>query len=574
MGRVAILSEELINQIAAGEVVERPASVVKEIAENSIDAGASTIRVALVEGGLSRIAINDDGGGMSREDASLSVLRHATSKLKNLEGLSGVLTKGFRGEGLSAIAAVSRLTLTTAEGGAKLGTRVRVEGGGPPQIEDAPPAPGTWVEVADLFFNTPARRKFMKRVQTELSHAQDAVLRLALSHPEISFFLEHEGRTLFSSPAASQDLRDRIAAALGAGIESHLIPLEERQLGISVSGYLASPEVSLPNARGIYTFVNRRYIRDRGLNHAIGRALQETLPPGRHPVVLLFLEMDPHSVDVNVHPQKLEVRFAVPRLVYDAVFAALSKAARNDPDPLASEGTIPEPVVGSHYAMAVENFLTRAQDASWGGGLAQLLPKAGINQMPPPGYFSSLRYLGLLGRRFWICEGTGGTLAVIDPHAVAERVAMHSLVRAADPNRKQVLQRSLFTAAIELSAAEIQVITRHSGWLEKLGFEIEPFGGSTVVVKSAPAEFFIEHPAELVRAVATELSGSPSLAPQEVIAQVIACHAGGAPKPTTDHEEVQQLLRRLEEVDFEAKCRHQEVVLFQIPFLELERRAR
>jgi len=261
-------------------------------------------------------------------------------------------------------------------------------------------------------------------------------------------------------------------------------------------------------------------------------------------------------------------------MVYDAVFAALSKAARNDPDPLASEGTIPEPVVGSHYAMAVENFLTRAQDASWGGGLAQLLPKAGINQMPPPGYFSSLRYLGLLGRRFWICEGTGGTLAVIDPHAVAERVAMHSLVRAADPNRKQVLQRSLFTAAIELSAAEIQVITRHSGWLEKLGFEIEPFGGSTVVVKSAPAEFFIEHPAELVRAVATELSGSPSLAPQEVIAQVIACHAGGAPKPTTDHEEVQQLLRRLEEVDFEAKCRHPEVVVFQIPFLELERRTR
>jgi DNA mismatch repair protein MutL len=574
VGRVAILSEELINQIAAGEVVERPASVVKEIAENSIDAGARTIRVALLEGGLSRIEIRDDGGGMSREDARLSVVRHATSKLRDLDGLSAVLTKGFRGEGLSAIAAVSRLTLTTAEEGAKLGTRVRVEGGGLAQIEDAPPAPGTWVEVADLFFNTPARRKFMKRVQTELSHAQDALLRLALSHPEVSFFLEHEGRMLFSSPAASQNLRDRIGAALGPGIEPHLIPLEERQLGISVSGYLASPEVSLPNARGIYTFVNRRYIRDRGLNHAIGRAMQDTLPPGRHPVAVVFLEMDPHSVDVNVHPQKLEVRFAAPRMVYDAVFAALSKAARGEPDPLGSDGILSEPLAGSHYAMAVENFLTRAQEASWGGGLEQVLPKAGINQKPPPGYFSSLRYLGLLGRRFWICEGAGGTLAVIDPHAAAERVAMHSLVRAADPNRKQVLQRSLFTAAIELSAAEISAIVSHREWLEKLGFEIEPFGGNTVVVKSAPAELFIENPAELVRAVATELSGSQCLAPQEAIAQVIACHAGGAPKPTTGHDEAQQLLRRLEEVDFEPRCRHPEVVLFQIPFLELERRAR
>src|SRR3712207_5025884 len=280
MARIALLSDVLINKIAAGEVVERPASVVKELVENSIDAGSRTVRVTLEKGGLGRITISDDGHGMGREDARLCLERHATSKLRELDDLFTINTKGFRGEALPAIASVSRFTLETAEPGAQVGTKVVVEGGGEPLVEEAPPRVGTVISVEDLFYNTPARRKFMRRESTELQHAEEAVIRLALAHPDVAFFVEHGGQQLFTSPASPGDPRERIAAALGPGVHPHLVPVEERRLGVSVTGHIASPEYTLPNARGIYTFVNRRYIRDRGLNSAIQRAFQEFLAAG------------------------------------------------------------------------------------------------------------------------------------------------------------------------------------------------------------------------------------------------------------------------------------------------------
>src|SRR5690606_30287289 len=309
---IALLPEALINQIAAGEVIERPASVIKELVENALDAGASTVRITLEEGGMGRIIIEDDGRGMSEDDAQRALLRHATSKLRDFDGLTRIRSMGFRGEAVPAIASVSRFERQTSQPNAPVGTRLRVEGGGDPGVESCEPVNGTLIRVEDLFFNVPARRKFLKRESTGLKHAEEAVLRIALANPEVGFFLQHGPVTLLASPACPDDPTERIAAALGSGVHPHLLEVHERQLGIAVRGHVASPEYTLPHARGIYTFVNRRYVRDRGLIHAVQKAFQDSLPPGRQPVVVLFIEIDPREVDVNVHPQKLEVRFSDP----------------------------------------------------------------------------------------------------------------------------------------------------------------------------------------------------------------------------------------------------------------------
>jgi DNA mismatch repair protein MutL len=595
VGRIALLSDELVNQIAAGEVVERPASVVKELVENSIDAGAHSIDVLVEEGGLEKIDVRDDGLGMSREDAALSVLRHATSKLKSVEGLSAIRTKGFRGEALSAIAAVSRLRLTTAESGAAYGTEVTVEHGGRVQLGAAPPSPGTRVEVRELFFNTPARRKFMKRPSTELSHVQEAIVRLALAHPEVGFSLEHEGRTLLSAPAGDGDLQERIGLALGAEIYPHLLELDEEELGLWVSGYLGSPELSFPNSRGLYTYVNRRYVRDRGLNHAIQRAFQDLLPGGRHPFVVGFIQLDSHAVDVNVHPQKLEVRFVNPRMVYDVLFAAMRNALRRTTSPAKEQqGPGGESVLGSHYALAVESFLSRAQQAGSGGALplssaaeaadsdfARSLAfgeaRPDINQAPPPGFFSALRYLGALAGRYWICEGAGATLVLVDPHAAIERLELNRMRGALERDRADPLQRSLFAASLDLGQEQSAVLMRHQALLERLGLELEPFGRTGLALKSLPSSLIGVDAKPLLESLAAELSrpGRMSEAAGKSRAmQVLACRAAASNKWQLPSEEVDRLLQRLEGADLSASCAHPVLVLLQVPFLELERRSR
>jgi DNA mismatch repair protein MutL len=586
MGRIAILTEELINQIAAGEVVERPASVVKELAENALDAGARTIRVTLSEGGLSLVMVQDDGVGMPRDDAALCLARHATSKLRSMDGLSAISTKGFRGEALSAIASVSRLTLISAEPDSSVGTQVYVEGGAIPRVSDAPPLPGTTVRVEDLFFNTPGRRKFMKRPQTELVHSQEALIRLALAHHDVGFFLEHEGRRLFTSPAGGGDPSDRIAAAFGTEIRPHLLPVEERQLGVTVVGHLAAPEFNLPNARGIYTFVNRRYIRDRGINHAIQQALRDLLPAGRQPVAILLIETDPRTVDVNVHPQKLEVRFAAPRQVYDAVFAGVRGALHGPALRPTAPGRDGEMIAGASYALAVKDFLARAQQAAWGAplplsavgeapmqtGLA--LPRDALGpsrQAWPQGYFSSLRYLGSLGRRFLICEGAGGTLIALDPHAALERVRLSEL-RASVRNGNESTQRCLFASSVELDAADVRTISRQLPLLQQVGLEVDHFGGNTFVVKSAPSGLMGVDFLQLLRELASTWRASKSDAKMAAL-QLFACHAASQRDRALSGAEIQALFQQLEQADFEPPCRHGQVVVMEIPILEIERRA-
>jgi DNA mismatch repair protein MutL len=617
MARIALLSDALINKIAAGEVVERPASVVKELVENSIDAASRTVRVSLEKGGLGRITISDDGHGMGREDARLCLERHATSKLRQLDDLFTISTKGFRGEALPAIAAVSRFTLHTAEPQAEVGTRVTVEGGSEPLVEEAPPRVGTVITVEDLFFNTPARRKFMRRESTELQHAEEAVIRLALAHPDVSFFVEHGGQQLFTSPASPGDPRERIAAALGPGVHPHLVPVEERRLGVSVTGHIASPEYTLPNARGIYTFVNRRYIRDRGLNSAIQRAFQEFLPAGRQPVVVLFIDMDPRAVDVNVHPQKLEVRFADAKGVGDAVNAALVRALRAAPwlGNKGEGGGLEPPRQAAHYAMAVERFLTRAQEASWGAPMplpgtqdapgpgsdapplapapvspgslfspasapppgrspafGQALPQ--LNEAPPPGYFGALRPMGVLGERFHVCEGPGGTLVVLDAHAALERARLMGLRKALEEGRPPV--PTLFGATVELPLSVARALVEGREALARVGLEVEPFGGTTLALKALPPSLVGADARSLLEALARALPPSGAALDAVSLAEtlrVLACHAARHAEGQLSDGKLRALLGELDAADFHPSCIHGTVVVLEVPLLELERRA-
>jgi DNA mismatch repair protein MutL len=600
MARIARLSNDLINKIAAGEVVERPASVVKELVENSLDAGARTVQVALEGGGLQRIIISDDGHGMGREDALLCLERHATSKLRELDDLQSLNSKGFRGEALPAIAAVSRFTLHTAEPGAEVGTRVTVEGGSPPQVEDAPPRVGTVMTVEDLFYNTPARLKFMKRAETELKHVEEAVIRIALAHPDVSFLVEHGGLPLFTSPACGDDPTERIAAALGTDVHPHLFPVEEFRLGITVTGHIASPEYTLPTARGIYTFVNHRYVRDRGLIGAIQRGYQEYLPSGRQPLVVLFIDVEPNAVDVNVHPQKLEVRFSDSRGVYDAVLAAIVRTLRASPwlgpGPQESE---PQRQA-AHYAQAVERFLTRAQEAAWGAPLplptaadapstssmspaqvpmgrapsfGQALPQ--LNEAPPPGYFGALRPMGMLGGRFHVCEGPGGTLVVLDPHAALERARLMDFHRVLEEGRGPA--PSLFGTTVDLAVPAARALVGGREALAALGFDVEPFGGTSFALKAVPPGLEGADPRTLLEALAQALPPPGTALDAVGLAEalrVMACHAARTSSDRLTDAQLRALLGELDAADFHPTCKHGTVVVLEMPLLELERRAR
>ncbi|HEY1088541.1 MAG TPA: DNA mismatch repair endonuclease MutL [Archangium sp.] len=574
MGRIRRLSDELINQIAAGEVVERPASVVKELAENAIDAGASTVRVLLSEGGLSAIAIIDDGIGMSREDALLCLERHATSKLRDADGLFHILTKGFRGEAIPSIASVSRFRLTTSEAGAEVATQIEIEGGGAPTVSDVAPAGGTRIDVLDLFFNVPARRKFLKRESTELTHCEEAITRLALAHPEVGFFLEHGGKRLISSPATPARPKERIAALLGTEVEPHLLEIEERRLGVHVHGFIASPEFTMPTARGLYTFVNRRYVRDRGVNSAVQRAFQDSLPPGRQPVTAIFIDVEPASVDVNVHPQKLEVRFSDPKSISDALAAAVSRALKAAP-----WRQSPSQPVGvdlhAHYAQAVDRFLARAQETpglalepmapTGAGDDAATRPGFGtarpmLNDAPPPGYFRSLRFLGELGRRFWVCEGPGGSLVVLDPRAVRERVVLESLRKRFAKGELSKTPPTLFAAT--LASPEAPQILAVSERLSTYGVDVEDFGGETLAVKRVPAEL------EMVQ-VETWLSELARTTDDEAALRSLAYAAGSAPLRVATNDEVKKLLELLDAADFSVQALRTKVVVRDVPLLDL-----
>lgn len=387
-GRIKRLDEAVANQIAAGEVVERPASVVKELVENALDAQATRIRVEVEEGGTRRIKITDDGYGMGREDAVLCLERHATSKIQRVEDLDAVRTLGFRGEAVPSIASVSRFTLTTREPTSDVGTRVTVEGGRDLQVADVGAPPGTTVEVADLFYNVPARKKFLKRPGTELSHVSEQLVRLAMCRPEVGFKLVTEHKTLLDVPPASaHDPKGRLARILGADVAArlHAIPDDGRAYAVQVQGFVAEPGLSERGTKGLYTFVNGRFVRDRTIQHAVQDAYRTLLERGRYPVVVLFIELDPAGFDVNVHPQKTEVRFARTGDIHRAVAGAVSRGL--EAQPWLQRGGAPEAWAPSPAAIpeprSGDPARARTSPSAWVGrtGAGRYVPELDLAQL-------------------------------------------------------------------------------------------------------------------------------------------------------------------------------------------------
>ncbi|WP_242344059.1 DNA mismatch repair endonuclease MutL [Anaeromyxobacter terrae] len=601
MPRIQVLPPGLVNQIAAGEVVERPASIVKELVENALDAGATSVAIDVEEGGLALVRVADDGCGMASDDALLALERHATSKLRDAAGLAAIATMGFRGEALPAIASVARFRLDTSPAEDGAGTRIELEGG--TRVAAGPVARprGTTIEVRDLFFNTPARRKFMRAPATEAGHVSEAVVRLALARPDVGFTLRSAGRLVIGSRAGA-DLTDRAAQALGRDAHRHLVAVDAARGAVRVRGLVCSPDHSEATGRALYLFVNGRYIRDRGAAHAVLRAFAGTLPPGRHPAGALFVELPLDRVDVNVHPQKLEVRFAEAREVYDALFHAIAGTLRTAPwlahgrAAAASGGSGPAPLAlvpadGTAGGDETAAVLAWAREAHAPEGSGALVPpprptpgatatfafpisdEAGTAR--PGGYFASLRYVGQHARTYLLCEAPGGTLVVIDQHASHERLLFQRL-REAFRTRQLPVQPFLLPQVVTLPPAVARALEGGLAELGRLGFDVEPFGGDSFAVKGSPAALAGVDLEGLLLDLAgqLELVGSGSAVDEALhdLLATMACHAAVRANQDVAPEEARALLDGLDAIDFKARCPHGRPVVFELPLAELERR--
>jgi DNA mismatch repair protein MutL len=582
---VRLLPPQLANRIAAGEVVERPASVVKELCENALDAEARLVEVDIEGGGATLVRVRDDGVGMTPEDAALALERHATSKIESPEDLDAITTLGFRGEALPSIAAVARLTLQTRARGAEEGTRIEIDGGVMRERRAAGCPPGTLVEVRDLFFNTPARRKFLKAEATENGHALEALSRLALAWPEVDFRARVDGREALTAPPAG-DLCARAAQILGRETAAHLHPCEGAEGPVLVRGLVGDPGRARGRPDSVYTYVNGRFVRDRVMQHALQAAYLPVLDRGRWPWIVLFVELPARLVDVNVHPAKFEVRFADSRAVHRAVehvvtqtlqrapWAGASKPYRLSPrleGPAAESLTLPlRPGLraGPRPEPAREPALAYGPDTSRPPALPAPGPASDA-----PGYFSSLRVLGQAHRLYILCEAEG-EIVIVDQHAAHERILFERL-RAAYREGQVPAQPLLFPATLDLSPLEREAAEAYAPELARLGFDLEPFGASTVALKAAPAMLADRDAREVVQDVLAELArvGRASAWTERLdgLLARVACHASVRAGDPLAVPECEALLRDLDGVDFRGNCPHGRPVALRARLGDLEK---
>jgi DNA mismatch repair protein MutL len=592
MGRILALPEALQSQIAAGEVVERPASVVKELVENALDAGATIIKVDVEAGGLARITVTDNGFGMDPDDAVACLGRHATSKLRTVEDLHALHSYGFRGEAIPSIGSVSRLTITTRTPQAPEGTRVRVEGGAPPLVEPCGTAVGTRVDVRDLFFNVPARRKFQKSDRTEATAIEEMMTRLALANPGVDLELHSDTRELLRAPPAQDAtaIKDRAERILGKAARGNLYPVDGTAGDIRVHGLCANPAFSRGDQKGLYIFVNGRYVRDRTIIHAVVEGYRTLLEVGRNPVVVLHVELDPTMVDVNVHPQKLEVRFADSSNVHRAVAHVLSDMLRTTPwlrgpsRPYAL--ATPDPL--AHTASDISEFhrqRTRDALARFSGAIpADARPFAlqsfstGVSSSVPapqtlPGLggalvFSRLKALGQVGLTYLICEAPEG-MVVLDQHAAHERYNFERLRKQQQQQGAIAVQQLLVPVRIQLSTAEEEALSRHTAALTAAGFELSSLGPGDVLLRSVPVLLQGKKPERVCKELLTELSESGASSPlQDAVDAVlarVACHASVRAGDPMGVSEIRALLDGLDGVDLGAHCPHGRPVVRTLP---------
>ena len=506
MNRIQVLSEDMANKIAAGEVVERPASAVKELIENALDAEATEIEIEVAGGGRSLVRVSDNGTGMSRDDAILSLERHSTSKIREPGDLARLATMGFRGEALPAIASVSRLTITTCERGAETGTFVKVDGGRLINVVEVGRAPGTTVEVKQLFRTVPARRKYLRSAEREMGEIARCVDTYALAHPGVYFSLMHNGKVVALMPKADS-LDDRAAAIFGRQRLGQMVPVEHNAGGLAITGMIGKPELTRSNRAQQYFFVNRRPIWHTGVSRAVEVGFKSLLMRGRYPVAVLFIELDPAQVDPNVHPTKRQVRFRNEWDLKEAVAAAAAEALKGaDLAPTASipqkseppidtdDTDLAEPEARAEEAPRVEptafekelakssaeQFRTKIQPAP--PATAELFDQRSRPEPQRGGV--RLKYLAQLRRSYLLAEDDEG-LVVVDQHAAHERVLYERIMAALD-GRGRASQQLLVPRTVELTHREALVIEEHLDLFRRMGFELRRFGPNTYLVEAMP----------------------------------------------------------------------------------------
>jgi DNA mismatch repair protein MutL len=647
MGRIHVLTDQVANQIAAGEVVDRPASVVKELLENALDAGATRIRIEVEGGGRKLIRIVDNGCGMVRDDALLAFERHATSKLRTSDDLLAISTLGFRGEALPSIASIARLEMDTRAAEESAGTHIEIVGGRMHRVEDAGLPPGTTIAVRDLFFNTPARRKFLKSETTELSHVTALVTHYALAHPDKHFELHSATHALLQASPVAQPA-DRIFQIFGKETLDHLLPVaaevDLERVGLPapppwkqdedyeppvpghlrLSGFTSKPELEKLNRNSIYSFVNRRLVRDRLLLHAVSEAYRNILPPTSFPVVLLFLELPPEEVDVNVHPAKTEVRFRQPSFVHDFVrdtlrnkivrsrpamgfLAALETHAVASPSLLPSVSALPgapesAPFSGNAESFALESLrvpptarrldftaaangsVIAAEEAAalalLNAGLAPTsaqaiaaTPVTVADEATTLHALASLKPIGQLRESFILATNEEG-LWIIDQHVAHERVLFEKILREREVERVQ-RQRLLMPLLIDLTPAQMVAFAQIAAELESNGFEVEPFGPRTLAIKAAPVGL---EGRELERMLVEVLEQIDRLDQRENletararIAASIACHSAIKVNMPLDPERMAWLLRELGKTELPTSCPHGRPIALRYSWKDIER---
>jgi DNA mismatch repair protein MutL len=558
---IRVLPELLVSQIAAGEVVDRPSSVLKELLENSIDAGARAITVSLAEGGIKRICVEDDGAGIAAPDLPLALARHATSKIASLEDLEGVSSMGFRGEALASIASVSRVSIASRVRGAARGAAVAVEGAVKPgEVEPAARAEGTTVEVADLYFNTPARRKFMRTEATEFGHCDEVFRRIALAHPGIAFTLKHNGRA--SRSLRVQSVAERAAALLGDEFSAMSVAIDVRAGTLALSGYAGTPQAAKSRADGQYFFVNGRFVRDRLLAHAAREAYSGLLHGDRQPAYVLYLALDPRGVDVNVHPAKTEVRFRDARAVHQFVRHALERALA----PSAAEAPVAYASVSAGAPIQASFAMAQPRSSYAFPRPAESPPIAETEQ--PLGYA-----LGQLHGVYILAQNKAG-LVLVDMHAAHERIVMEKLKTNLDAGEVQ-RQQLLVPAVMAVQALDAATAEENRETLERLGLEVSVSGPNELTVRSAPVLLAGGDVAGLARSLLAEIrefgASQVLLARQNELLATMACHAAVRANRMLSVPEMNALLREMEETERSGSCNHGRPTWYQLTLGDLDR---
>lgn len=611
MNKIKALPEKVINQIAAGEVVERPSSVVKELMENSLDAKATWIEVEVQEGGGKLIKVADNGEGMSPEDAQLAVLKHATSKIYTVDDLTHLQSYGFRGEALSSIASVSHFELSTRLPEALSGVSVKIKGGGAPKIVETGRPSGTTISISNLFFNTPARLKFMKKQSTEENHIVMVVTTYALAFPQVGFKLIIDGReTLHVTPS---DFPTRLSSVFGRELGKSLLPVDFENAGIRVTGAVSAPTITKPTRENMLYFVNKRWIANPSLGHAVMTAFHTLLPTRRFPVAALFIQMPEDQVDVNVHPTKKEVKFSRDRDVYDAVVRAIRGALITAPGALQqaiSNQKTESPYASSSFSSGTPSpgFVNEAQaQSSWNSpGTATLYDKiadrfsTAAGKMVPDTHGPSFEDFGigkggLQAKRIdpqvslynfsqlfntFIVFQSDSEMYIADQHTVHERLNYERLMKGVREKKLEV-QPLLIPVTVELSAKEAQVLKNSLEILMELGTEVAPFGGNTFLVRSVPADLAGKNIVSLIKDLVDDLAAQDASGvksanrldqSRERAATFMSCRSAVMAGDRLNEEQMKGMVDQMRAANLPFTCPHGRPTILSIPLSELYRR--